>query len=570
MLVLKTLTVTNFALIEQAIVDFTDGLNILTGETGAGKSILIDAFGVILGSRASVDHIRNGTEALRVEAIFDITSNIAVSEFLVQQDIPCEEDGSLIISRRFTRTGKNSITLNGCHVTLGFLRQIGERLVDMHGQHENQSLLRPETHLALLDGYCQEIKLKLEQYRSIYSDWLKVNQDLVKNQGKSRERAQRFDMLKWQIDEIAAANLKPNEDIELDQEIKVLANAEKITNSLTNAYTVLTQDKKGYMGVISGLAEIKRDLEIVVRYDDAIQSQLNVIIDVLYQLEDCSRELRDHYENVEYSPERLARLQARMDLIYKLNKKYGPTTQDILEYYRHAEQELNTLTRYDEIIAELSIQKENLEKSLALVGQELTVLRQDNSKLLAEEIQGHLVNLGMPKAQLLITVTDLNKFTVNGCNEVTFLFSANAGEEPKAVYKVASGGELSRLALAIKTVCAARDNVGTMVFDEIDTGIGGQTAQMVAERIALVATYKQVLCITHLPQIAVMADSHLYIEKQSDEERTVTKISQLNEHEQLIELARMISGTESDLAIDNAAHMLRLALNKKEKWKNKA
>ncbi len=567
---LKTLTVMNFALIEQAVVEFTGGLNILTGETGAGKSILIDAFGMILGNRSSVDHIRKDTEALRVEAVFDISDNPAVFALLNQQDIACEEDGTLIVNRRFTRTGKNTITVNGYHVTLNFLRQLGELLVDMHGQHENQALLRSDTHLLLLDSHNQRTKDILEQYQGVYSEWLRVSQKLIKSQNESRERAQRLDLLRWQIDEIAAAHLKPNEDAELEQEMKILANAEKITALLSHAYSLLSDDKKGYIGIIAGLAEIKRNLETVVRYNSNLQAQLNVITDALYQLEDCSRDIREYYETVDYNPDRLAFLHDRLDTIYKLSKKYGPTAQEILDYYGQAEQEFHALSSHDEMIEELTVQKENLEKTLAMLANELTSLRKQSATLLASEICGHLVNLGMPKAQLNIRVASTGKFTIHGCDEVEFLFSANAGEELKAVHKVASGGELSRLALAIKTVCAARDAVGTMVFDEIDTGIGGQTAQMVAEKIAMVAASKQVLCITHLPQIAVMADSHLYIEKCSDEDRTITQIASLNKQKQVIELARMIAGTETEVALDHAAHMLSIAASKKDKWKNKA
>lgn len=567
---LKTLTVLNFALIEQAIVEFTAGLNILTGETGAGKSILIDAFSVILGNRASTDHIRKGSDALRVEAVFDITGNAAVFELLSGQAITVEEDGTLIVSRRFTRNGKNTITVNGCHVTLGFLRQLGERLVDMHGQHENQSLLRPETQMLLLDSFSAKLKDTLEKYRTVYAKWLAVSRELADSEGKSREWAQRLDMLRWQTDEIAAAGLKVNEESELAAEIKVLANAEKITSSLQHAYTLLNQGGKGHGAVIDGLVQIKRELETVMRYDSNLEAQLTIVNDALYQLEDCSRELRDYYDRLEFNPQQLAMLQGRLELIDKLGRKYGATTQDILGYYRQAQQELNSMAGYDELIDTLGRQKAETEQALSTLAGELTILRTANARLMAEEIQRHLISLGMPKAKLMIAVTDTQRFTASGCNETTFLFSANAGEEPQAVHKVASGGELSRLALAIKTVCAARDSVGTMVFDEIDTGIGGQTAQMVAERIAMVAASKQVLCITHLPQIAAMADAHIYIEKQADNERTITRIRALDGPEQLIELARMLSGTVTDLALDNAAQMLQFAVNKKEKWKNKA
>ncbi len=567
---LKTLTVFNFALIEQAIIDFSDGLNILTGETGAGKSILIDAFNLILGSRASVEHIRKGAEALRVEAVFDITGNAAAVALLGEQEISGEEDGTLIVSRRFTRNGKNAVTVNGCHVTLSFLRQLGEMLVDMHGQHENQSLLRPETQLMLLDGFCPELKGRLEMYRAVYAEWLATVRELENNQSKSRERAQRLDMLKWQTDEIAAAQIKCGEEVELETEIKILTNLEKITTALQLAYSILSEGGKGQGAVLGGLAQVKRELEAVVRYNSKLEPQLGLVADALYQLEDCSRELRDYCESMEFDGQHLAALQARADVIDKLGRKYGATTQDILKYYQQAQQELAAISGYDELIEGLTRKKAELEQRLTGLSGELTALRSASAGLLAEELKKHLIHLGMPKVKFLITVETGSRFTVNGCNEVAFLFSANAGEEPQPIFKVASGGELSRLALAVKTVCAAREMAGTMVFDEIDAGIGGQTAQMVAERIAMVAAVKQVLCITHLPQIAAMADAHIYIEKQAEDDRTITKISCLKEGGQLTELARMISGTVTAVALENAAQMRQSAVNKKEKWKNKA
>jgi len=568
--VLKTLTVSNFALIEQTTVEFTEGLNILTGETGAGKSILIDALSIILGNRASVDYIRTGKEYFRIEAIFDLTNNSVITRLLEEQDIAVEEDGTFIISRRLSRHGRNSITMNGCHVTLGFLRQIGEKLVDMHGQHENQALLRPETHLPLLDAYDSLIKEKLEQYRYVYQKWLELNKELSISETNSRDRIQRLDMLKWQTEEIAAASLKPNEDEDLEREIKILANAEKIAGSFNRAYSLLSQGSKGFSGVLDALAEVKRELETAVRYDERTQVPLAVITDTLYQLEECSRDLRDYCEGIEFNPQRLAQLQNRMDLIYKLRKKYGPTIDDILTYYQQAVAEITTVSNYDEYIVDLTKQKGTLEIQLTCLVDELHTLRCNAATEMAEAIQSHLVHLGMPKAKMIIEVTKLPQFNLNGRSDVTLLFSANKGEEPKAVHKIASGGELSRIALALKTVCSARDSVGTMVFDEIDTGIGGQTAQMVAERIAMVALHKQVLCITHLSQIACMADSHIYIEKQVSEESTNTVIRRLNKSEQLTELARMMGGDVTRLAVENATQMLDSARIKKEKWKNKA
>ncbi len=567
---LKSLAVTNFALLEQAMVEFDDGLNILTGETGAGKSILIDAVSVILGSRASVDSIRTGCDFFRVEAVFDISQLPSIHNLVEEQGIMVDDDKAIIISRRFSRQGKNTILINGCHITVSTLRQIGEKLVDMHGQHENQALLRPEAYLTMLDALDDTTKVVLEQYRATYNSWLELIKELSLLEQNSRERAQRIDMLNWQTQEIAAATLRLHEDEELEQKILVLANAEKIASALNRAYILLDQGSDGSSGVLSDLAEVKRELEIAVRYDPRVQSQLTGVSDALYQLEEHCTELRTYGDEIEFNPQYLAELQERVDVIYKLKKKYGTTIAEILAYYKQATLELADINNYDQKIAKLGKQQEQLESKLTDLASELDRLRQQSAMELMKQICGHLVDLGMPNARFIIEVTSTSQFTASGQNEVAFLFSANLGEQPKMLHKIASGGELSRIALAIKTVCAYRDAVGIMVFDEIDAGIGGQAGHMVAEKVARIASARQVLCITHLPQIACMADLHIYLQKQVDGKRTYTIIRQLTKEEQLLELTRMISGNEiTQIAVENATQMFESALSKKEKWKNK-
>ncbi|MBC8015531.1 MAG: DNA repair protein RecN [Sporomusaceae bacterium] len=567
---LKSLTVTNFALIEQAMIDFDEGLNILSGETGAGKSILIDALSVILGARASVDSIRTGCDFFRVEAVFDVSQLTSICKIIEDQGIVIDDEAIVIISRRFSRLGKNTILINGCHVTVGILRQFGERLVDMHGQHENQALLRPEAHLAMLDALDVRTKETLEQYRKNYNNWLDLIKERSLLEQSSRERAQRIDMLNWQTQEIAAANLKPNEDEELEQQIMVLANAEKIAKAVNHAYILLDQGSDGLSGILSALAEVKRELEVAVRYDQRIEGQLIGINNALYQLEESCMDLRVYGDEIEFNPQQLARLQERVDVLYKLKKKYGATLSEVLEYYNQAALEFADIKNYDQKFDKLGKQQVELEAKLTKIANELDALRQESSQQLSKQVCEHLTDLGMPNAKFIIKVLPTFQFNANGRNEVLFFFSANPGEEPKLLHKIASGGELSRIALAIKTVCADRDSVGTMVFDEIDAGIGGQAGHMVAEKVARVACSRQVLCITHLPQIACMADRHIYIKKQVDGDRTSTIISVLSKEEQLIELTRMISGNDiTQIAVDNAMQMLDSAHLKKEKWKKK-
>ncbi|MCM0757202.1 MULTISPECIES: DNA repair protein RecN [Sporomusa] len=568
---LKSLTVVNFALIDRAHIEFVPGLTILTGETGAGKSILIDALSAIIGGKASSDSIRTGADDFRVEAVFDIAGIHSLDSILDEQGIVPEDDGSLIIARRLTRHGKNSIHVNGCQVTLAILRKIGEKLVDMHGQHENQALLKPEVHLALTDTFAADIKPKLDEYRQTYKTWLKLKTELTGLTQDSRERLQREEMLAWQTQEIAAAALVSGEEEKLESQVKVLANAEKITKAISRSYMLLSQGNKGFSGIVSCLADIKQELELAARYDQAIEQQLAVVTESLYQLEETMSELRNYQENIDFNPAKLAKLEDRLDIIYKLKKKYGATVDDILQYYEQASNELAAITNYDERLSQLEQEEHSLSLKVEQLADELDSRRRAAGLELAKQISVHLADLGMPKAQLLVAVKRNQQYTANGANDVYFLFSANPGEEPKVLHKIASGGELSRIALAIKTVCSERDETATMVFDEVDAGIGGQTAQKVAEKIARIAAFdKQVLCITHLPQIASMADCHIYIEKIVEEERTRTQVTTLNPDAQITELARMASGEITKLSMDNAAQMLENSKKKKENWKNKA
>ena len=562
---LKTLTVWNFALLEHVQVEFSRGLNILTGETGAGKSILIDSLGVILGRRTTADHIRSGCDWLRVEAVFDIANQPEIHEFLLGAGIIDESD-ALILTRQISKAGKNTIQVNGCHITLLLLKQLGAHLIDIHGQNENQALLTSESQFALLADYWPGIKEQLAVYQTAYRHWQSLQAELDAKKTASREYAQRLDMLRWQTNEIAAVQLQPGEDEKLEAEIKILSNAEKISDFVKGSYRLLENGDKNHAGVLSGLTEIKQNLEALSRYDDKLNNALQLVTEAACQLQECAYEIRDYGESIDYSPERLDKLQLRMDEIYKLRKKYGATIEDVLAHYEQAKKELAEIENYDDILAEL---KKAIAAAEAVLTQEaaaLTKLRQTAAQALSAAIETHLLSLGMPKAHFTIEVSPMEKFAAHGRDAVDMLFSANLGEEAKPIRKVASGGELSRIALAVKAVTAARDSVDVMVFDEIDTGIGGKTAQMVAERIALVAAYRQVLCITHLPQIACMADVHLYIDKQVKNDKTVTEVKRLSTSEQLNEIARMASGIDITAAsLDNALEMLDNAKLKKEK-----
>lgn len=566
---LKSLTVWNFALLEHVQVEFQPGLNILTGETGAGKSILIDSLGAVLGARMSADMVRSGCDWLRVEAVFSLEDeSLGLHELLTQQAID-DSDKELIITRQLTRAGRSTALVNGCHVTLAVLRQIGAYLVDIHGQNENLALLKEENQFHLLDGYDPDVSEALAAYECVYREWREKKKAYAEKQQASRDYAQRLDMLHWQDKEISEANLKPGEDEQLEADIRKLSHAEKIVGSVEESYQFLEGGGGNGLGVLPALSQVKKDLEEIGRFDDALQNAQKMVEEAYISLQEASYELRDYGESVEFSPERLDQLQSRMDVIYRLCKKYGATLDDVLAHQAKVEQELSEIENYDEDIAALEKEIAALEEKLGQKADALTKLRTAAAQDLSAAIEEQLFALGMPKARFHIRVEQAEDYGANGRDDVAMFFSANPGEAEKPLQKVASGGELSRIALAIKTVASSRDSsVPSMVFDEIDTGIGGRTAQMVAERIALVAQYKQVLCITHLPQIACMADAHLYISKRTVEGMTATQIRPLSERERISEIARMASGADMTTAsLDNAREMVSHAKMKKDAFK---
>ena len=563
---LKTLTVWNFALLEHVQVEFGAGLNILTGETGAGKSILIDSLGAILGHRISADSIRTGCDWLRVEAVFSLDDEpLGLHELLTQQAID-DSEGVLIVTRQVTRGGRSMVLVNGCHVTLAVLKQMGAFLTDIHGQNENLALLKEESQFQLLDHYDPDLVEALSAYQQVYTAWRATKKTYAEKEQAAREYAQRLDMLRWQDKEITEAQLKPNEDEELEAEIHKLSHAEKIAGFVEESYNLLDNGSKDGLGVLAALSQVKKDLEDMSRYDDSLANARKMVEEAAISLQEASYELRDYGESMEFNPERLDKLQSRMDVIYRLRKKYGATITDVLAHQQNVQQELAAIENYDEDMAQLEKEIAALEQTLKQKGRNLTERRITAAGKLSQDVGVQLRELGMPKAVFRIAVTPAGKYLGNGADVVAMFFSANPGETEKPLQKVASGGELSRIALAIKTVAASRDSsVPSMVFDEIDTGIGGRTAQMVAERIALVAKYKQVLCITHLPQIACMADVHLYIAKNSVGESTVTQVRPLTERERISEIARMASGVDVTTAsLDNAKEMISHARMKKD------
>ena len=560
---LKTLTVWNFALLEHVEIDFDAGLNILTGETGAGKSILIDALGAVLGHRLSADAIRTDCDWLRVEAIFDIAGEKRLHTFLADQAID-DEDDSLIITRQITTKGKNVILVNGCHVTVGTLRAIGEFLVDIHGQHENLALVRSENQFALLDGSDDEIPKLRAEYAEAFHAWREADEALREKKSSADLSADRMDMLRWQAKEICEANLRVHEDEELEAEINRLSNAEKITENVGEAAALLDGGLESE-GILADVGALQRRIEALRQFDKVFDETAPMLEDAVCQLKEVFYTVQGYKDGLEFDPEKLDEMQARMDVIDKLKRKYGTTIEDVLAYRAKIEKEIDGFENFDEIVAELEKKcaetRAEAERRAAL----LTAKRKEAAQKLSADIVEQLSALGMSDAKLTVGLQPA-ELSARGADEIEILFSANAGEAEKPLSKVASGGELSRIALAVKTVAAAGDSVAqSMVFDEIDTGIGGRTAQMVAERIARVAAHRQVLCITHLPQIASMADVHYYLEKTSKDGKTSTDVRPLAARERAQEIARMASGADATTAsLANAKEMIARAAEAKK------
>ena len=536
---LKTLTVENSALIENITVEFGAGLNILTGETGAGKSILIEALGAILGNKIAASKIRKGADFLRVAADFFVDGE------------------NFTVERKISRAGKNSVTLNGKPVTLAKLKKFSADLVDVHGQNQNLELLRDEKIYSLIDD--AKILVEMKNFQELYRKLNSKARALEKKISARTENLERLDFLRWQEQEITSAALKPNEDEQLDAEIKKLSHAEKIVENVQTAAQILND---GDFDILTALAKVGKKLDDVARYDDKLNSARKLLEDAEIYLREAYDEIRDYGETLDFSPERLDELHERADIISKLKKKYGATVNEILQRLEKIREDIAAIENFDSDVETLKAEVAALERQTKFCAEKLLTLRRASAKIFSAKIEAELRRLGMTRAQFEIVLEPAEKFSSNGGDKAEIFFCANIGEEKLPLSKVVSGGELSRIALATKIVLATfqRGNFyQTMIFDEIDTGIGGVTAKTVAECIAQISQGWQVLCITHLPQIASMAQTHLQITKSEVDGRTVTKVKRLDEKERVKEIARMISGDESHAAIKNAREMLSSA-----------
>ena len=546
---LSLLHIENIAVIECADIAFDAGFNILTGETGAGKSIVIDAISAILGERAYRDMIRTGTSKASVRAVFT-----EVPELSWFADNGVEYDPETVIQREVHLDGKNVCRVNGSLVTVSILRKLGIQLINIHGQHDSASLFDENNHLQFLDAYAENQVLQ-EAYAGKYTTVSKLRREIERLHMDESEKLRRMETLRYQINEISKANLQPGEDESLEQRRKILQNAEKLSDGIHSAVDCLYggDDSDGAAAL---LADAERELARLVRYTDAYNELHEKVADLMYQVQDVAEELRDARDDLSYSADELEQIEARLDVIHKLRRKYGSDCEEILQYLDKAQKELDEIEFADDHVERLKVKCEKAEKEAWDEAIALRENRMGAAKELSKRILSELAQLDMPRVQFACNFTQ-TELTPIGADMVAFYMSANAGEALKPLSKVASGGELARIMLAMKNVLAEQDQVATLIFDEVDTGVSGRAAQKVAEKLRSVAKSKQVLCVTHLPQLAALANTHLLIAKEERDGRTYTTVTPLDMEGRKRELARIIGGANiTEITLKSAEEML--------------
>lgn len=546
---LEHLHIRNVALIKESEISFGDGLNILTGETGAGKSMIIDSLQFALGGRAGKDFLRHGEKQAAVEALFSVQSQ-ALTEKLAENGIVPEEDGTLLITRTLSEAGKSVCRINGSTVTVGMLKEIAEDMIDIYGQHEHQSLLNPVKHIRLLDRFCGAgFGEAMEEYKNSRQKLKDLEKQLAILIGDESQREQRMDMLLFQKEEIEAAELQEGEEDALLEQKKRLSSMERLIRLTGESVALLYDGDDRAPSACDQLGDALAKLREAAEYDAALSPLADALADGYAAVEDCARELKREAEKQEADPEELERIEERLQLFYKLKRKYGGSIEAVLEFYEKAVQELEFLSNSSEKAAELSAKKAAEEKRLSALAETLTARRRATAEQVEEQIETALHDMEMKHARFHIQIEEKADWGADGKDKVEFLISANAGEPLKPLAKIASGGEMSRVMLALKTVLVDADEIGTFIFDEIDTGVSGRTARRVGEKMRFLGGKRQLLCITHLPQIAAMADNHFLIEKESDAGETVTRVTALDEEGAVREVARLMNDvTETTLA----------------------
>ncbi|WML59806.1 DNA repair protein RecN [Neobacillus sp. PS2-9] len=555
---LAELSIKNFAIIESLSISFEKGLTVLTGETGAGKSIIIDAIHLLVGGRGSAEFVRHGEEKAEIEGLFQLDDpNHPIISKSLEFGIEIEE-GMVVLRRDISRTGKSVCRINGKLVTISTLREIGSTLVDIHGQHEHQELMDETIHLSLLDQFgSEEIAGSHAEYLDVFRRYEQTLQKLKSLSENDQQTAHRLDLIQFQLDEIQKANLKLHEDEELSEERRKLGNFERTFEAIQSSYTALHGEQRG----LDWLSMVMGYLEDAAALDTTYKDIFEAVSNSYYQLEDAARTLRNELDGLEYDPQRLNEIEDRLNEINQLKRKYGKTINDIVEYAAKIEEEIETLQNKETHISELEKELSSIKKDLILEAKQLSEIRHKWADKLTKLIHKELKELYMAKTIFEMRFeTDFEHFSKTGVDHVEFYISTNPGEPLKPLSRVASGGELSRIMLALKSIFSQHQGVTSIIFDEVDTGVSGRVAQSIAEKIYKVASGSQVLCISHLPQVAAMADTHLFISKVITGGRTKTYVTSLNVEEKIKEIGRMISGAEiTDLTKKHAEELIFLA-----------
>lgn len=571
---LTELSIRNLAVIEHVHIRFKAGFHVLTGETGAGKSIIIDALTLIVGGRGSSELVRYGADKAEIEAMFELPSSHPVWHTLTELGISADVSEHLLIRREITATGKSSSRINGQLVNLTMLRKTGEWLVNIHGQHEHQSLLNVDEHIDSLDLFGDsEVEAVKKNYQASYDQYIKLQKELRELQETSKQALQMLDLYRFQIDEISAAKLKMGEDETLIEEKRKLANAEKLFQSSSEAYDFLYATNRG----LDAAGKAVSRLQDIVQLDPTkLSPLLEQAQSAYYQMEDAAYQLRDYRDGIEFNPSRLDFIEQRLDMITSLRRKYGENIKEILVYLDKIKSEVDTIENKDEHIRKLEDKLAAEEKQLGVAALDLSNLRKGIAEQLAAQIEHELRDLQMERTQFRVQVEQIldergilvegNKvrYSRQGIDQIEFLMAPNPGEPLRGLSKIASGGELSRIMLAMKTIFARIDQIPVLVFDEVDTGVSGRAAQAIAEKMSTLSTNCQVFSITHLPQVASFADVHFYIRKEVDQERTFTRVQDMPDSGRIEELARMLGGVEvTETTLHHAGEMLAMARNKK-------
>ena len=550
---LLEISIKNFAIIEAISLNFEKGMTVLTGETGAGKSIIIDAMNMMLGARATTDVIRHGAPKAEIEGLFSVENSHALQMIFDEQGIELGDE--IIIRREILQNGRSVSRVNGQMVNLSVLRSIGQYLVDIHGQHDQEELMRPQLHIQMLDGFGDADFLELKQaYQTNFDAYRKMRKQLLDIKKNQEEHKARIEMLEFQMAEIESASLQPGEDLKLNQERDKLLNHKNIADTLTNAYTMLDNEE------FSSLANVRsamNDMESLEEYDAEYREISSSLSESYYVLEDVTKRLEDIIESLDFDGNRLMQIESRLDLIHSITRKYGGNVDDVLMYFAKITEEYNLLTGNNLSSDDMEAELKKLEVSLVDLATKLASARHNLAQQLEIEIQQELRDLYMDKARFQVQFTK-GKFTREGNESVEFYISTNPGEDFKPLVKVASGGELSRLMLAIKSAFSRKEGKTSIVFDEVDTGVSGRVAQAIAQKIHKIGQHGQVLAISHLPQVIAIADYQFFIEKISNDHSTVSTVRLLTVEERVEEVAKMLAGENvTEAALSQARELLQ-------------